>query len=67
MINPFLSSGQWYIQTGQGMGPSLNIAIAKNAYIFTDRSSWLKFKNKKEHRILYSNKDRLKNEYDPSY
>ena len=64
VINPLLSSGQWYIQTGQGMGPSLNIAIAKkNAYIFTDRSSWLKFKNKKEHRILYSNKDRLKNEY----
>lgn len=63
VINPLLSSGQWYIQTGQGMGPSLNIAIAKNAYIFTDRSSWLKFKNKKEHRILYSNKERLKNEY----
>ena len=46
-INPSLFSGQWYIETGQGMGPSLNIAIAKNAYIFTDRSSWLKFKNKK--------------------
>ena len=62
-INPSSYSGQWYIQTGQGMGPSLNIAIAKNAYIFTDRSSWLKFKNKKEHRILYSNKNRLRNEY----
>ena len=62
-INPLSYSGQWYIQTGQGMGPSLNIAIAKNAYILTDRSSWLKFKNKKEHRILYSNKNRLKNEY----
>lgn len=62
-INPLSYSGQWYIQTGQGMGPSLNIAIAKNAYIFTDRSSWLKFKNKKEHRILYSDKNQLKNEY----
>ena len=62
-INPLLNSGQWYIQTGQGMGPSLNIAIAKNAYIFSDRSSWLKYKNKKEHRILYSDSNKLKNEY----
>ena len=61
--NPIKSSGVWYFETGQGMGPSLNIAIAKNAYIFTDRSSWLKYKNKANHRILYENKAELKNEY----
>ena len=46
-INPVPYSGKWYFESGQGMGPSLNIAVAKNAYIFTDRSSWLKFKNKR--------------------
>ena len=56
-------SGNWYFESGQGMGPSLNIAIAKNAYIFTDRSSWLKYKNKRNHVILYEDKDKLKNEY----
>ena len=62
-MNPLPYSGKWYFETGQGMGPSLNIAIAKNAYIFTDRSSWLKYKNKRNHRILYDNKDKLRNEY----
>jgi tungstate transport system substrate-binding protein len=62
-INPVLYSGKWYFESGQGMGPSLNIAVAKNAYIFTDRSSWLKFKNKRNHIVLYEDKDKLKNEY----
>ena len=62
-INPLPFSGKWYFESGQGMGPSLNIATAKNAYIFTDRSSWLKYKNKRNHIILYENKDKLKNEY----
>lgn len=62
-INPLPYSGKWYIETGQGMGPSLNIAIATNSYIFTDRSSWIKYKNKKNHRILYSDRNKLKNEY----
>ena len=62
-INPVPSSGKWYFESGQGMGPSLNIAVAKNAYIFTDRSSWLKFKNKRNHIVLYEDKDKLKNEY----
>lgn len=62
-FNPLTYSGKWYFETGQGMGPSLNIAIAKDAYIFTDRSSWLKFKNKQSHQILYENKDLLRNSY----
>ncbi|MFL2553002.1 MAG: substrate-binding domain-containing protein [Gammaproteobacteria bacterium] len=62
-INPVPYSGEWYFESGQGMGPSLNIAIAKNAYIFTDRSSWLKYRNKRNHIILYEDKDKLKNEY----
>ncbi len=62
-FDPVKSSGVWYFETGQGMGPSLNIAIAQDAYIFTDRSTWLKYKNKANHQILYENKYELKNEY----
>ncbi len=62
-LNPKRYSGTWYLESGQGMGPSLNIAVALNGYIFSDRSSWIRFKNKRNHKILYSNKNELKNKY----
>lgn len=62
-ISPIEHSGTWYLETGQGMGQSLNVAIATNAYILSDRSTWLKFSNKQSHKILYQNKVELKNQY----
>ena len=62
-LDPTTSSGKWYLESGQGMGPSLNIAISLNGYIFSDRSSWLRFNNKGDHIILYSNPIELKNSY----
>ena len=62
-LDPTISSGKWYLESGQGMGPSLNIAISLNGYIFSDRSSWLRFNNKGDHIILYSNPIELKNSY----
>lgn len=62
-LNPRVGSGEWYLESGQGMGPSLNIAVALNGYIFSDRSSWLRFKNKRNHKILYENRRELKNNY----
>ena len=62
-LNPRMPSGKWYMETGQGMGPSLNIAISLNGYIFSDRSSWLRFNNKKSHKILYENPIELRNDY----
>mgnify|MGYP002817618295 CR=1 FL=1 len=62
-LNPKKHSGRWYLESGQGMGPSLNIAISLNAYILTDRSTWLRFKNKRNHSILYENRYELKNNY----
>ena len=61
--NPKEHSGTWYLESGQGMGPSLNIAISLNAYILTDRSTWLRFKNKRNHSILFENRSELKNTY----
>ena len=45
------------------MGPSLNIAISLNAYTFSDRSTWLRFQNKGNHKILYENASELRNNY----
>jgi tungstate transport system substrate-binding protein len=33
----------WYIQTGQGMLPSINVASQKNGYILTDRGTFIKY------------------------
>lgn len=35
----------WYRETGSGMGPALNTAAAMNAYVLTDRATWLAFRN----------------------
>jgi len=33
--------GDWYVETGQGMGASLTIASEQSAYILTDRATYL--------------------------
>ena len=53
----------WYLETGSGMGSSLNIAVNNLAYILTDRSTWVAFGNKKNHVILLENEPLLKNSY----
>jgi len=62
-VDPHPGSALWYFETGQGMGPSLNVAVSLGAYILTDRSSWIKFSNKGLHKILYRNPVELKNQY----
>ena len=53
----------WYYSVGQGMGGSLNIAVNKNAYILSDRSTWVSFNNKRNHKILVENEPNLYNYY----
>lgn len=62
-LEPRIFSGSWYLETGQGMGQSLNIAISLDAYTIVDRSSWVKFSNKKNHKVLFSNKKLMQNPY----
>lgn len=38
--------GPWYNSIGQGMGAALNFANASNCYVFSDRGTWIHFKNK---------------------
>jgi tungstate transport system substrate-binding protein len=53
----------WYRETGAGMGPALNTAASLNAYILSDRGTWLSFKNRGELKILFQGDPRLRNEY----
>ena len=53
----------WFIETGSGMGSSLNMAVNMDAYILTDRSTWITFQNKKNHTIILENEPSLLNFY----
>ncbi|MTI46122.1 tungstate transport system substrate-binding protein [Roseibium hamelinense] len=62
-VDPAASSGNWYRETGSGMGAILNTASAMNAYTMTDRATWLAFNNKGNLEILTEGDDRLFNQY----
>lgn len=55
--------GTWYRDTGSGMGPSLNMASSTNAYILSDRGTWLSFKNRGDLAVLVEGDSRLFNQY----
>lgn len=55
--------GDWYKDIGQGMGPALNTASAQDAYVLSDRGTWLSFKNRGDLAILVEGDRRLFNQY----
>ncbi len=55
--------GAWYRETGSGMGPALNTASSMNAYLLSDRGTWLSFKNRGDLAILVEGDKRLFNQY----
>jgi tungstate transport system substrate-binding protein len=57
------AKGPWYRETGQGMGPALNTASSMNAYLLSDRATWLAFRNRGELAILVQGDTRLMNQY----
>ena len=58
-----VSLGPWYKEIGQGMGAALNTASASNAYVLTDRGTWLSFKNRGELDIVVEGDNKLFNQY----
>jgi tungstate transport system substrate-binding protein len=55
--------GEWYREIGQGMGAALNMAAAANAYLISDRGTWLSFARRGELAILVEGDRRLFNQY----
>jgi len=62
-IDPRPSSGKWYLETGSGMGATLNTAVGKRAYALTDRSTWLSFANKSDFKVFVTGDPKLFNQY----
>jgi tungstate transport system substrate-binding protein len=54
--------GSWYMEI-EGMGGVLTAASAINAYVISDRGSWLPFKNKVDLTIVMQGDKRLLNQY----
>ncbi|WFU45217.1 extracellular solute-binding protein [Bradyrhizobium sp. CB82] len=55
--------GAWYREIGQGMGAALNTASAMNAYVLSDRGTWIAFKNRGDLDIVVEGDKRLFNQY----
>jgi tungstate transport system substrate-binding protein len=55
--------GPWYKSIGQGMGAALNTAGAGNAYVLSDRGTWIHFKNKGDLAIVVEGDKRMFNQY----
>jgi tungstate transport system substrate-binding protein len=52
-----------YKECGCGMGPALNIGSSTDAYVLTDRGTWLSFKNRGNLVVLVEGDKRLFNQY----
>ena len=56
--------GHWCKEIGQGMRAALDIASTSNAYVLSDRGTWITFKNRGELDIVVQGDTRLFNQYD---
>lgn len=57
------TKGAWYREIGQGMGAALNTASAMNAYVLSDRGTWISFRNRGDLDIVVEGDKRLFNQY----
>ncbi|MBM1633570.1 substrate-binding domain-containing protein [Sulfitobacter mediterraneus] len=55
--------GGWYKAVGAGMGAALNTAAGMDAYIMSDRASWLNFGNKADLALIFAGDPVLFNQY----
>jgi tungstate transport system substrate-binding protein len=62
-IDPKQASGTWYLETGSGMGATLNTAVGKGAYALADSGTWLSFGNKRDFKIFVEGDPKLFNQY----
>ena len=55
--------GDWYRELGSGMGPTLNTAAAMDAYVMSDRATWVAFENPQNLKLLFAGDKVLFNQY----
>jgi len=57
------ASGAWYRELGSGMGPTLNTAAGMDAYVMSDRATWVAFENPRDLTLLFEGDEALFNQY----
>lgn len=63
-VDPAPGSGVWYMETGSGMGATLRMASAMEAYALTDRGTWLSYQGKNGLGAIFDRPDPgLRNQY----
>lgn len=62
-VEPDTGSGQWYLETGSGMGATLNTSVGLGAYTLSDRATWIAFTNKQDSTIVFDGGADLLNQY----
>lgn len=62
-VDPAGLAGPIYRSIGQGMGAALAVAGELNAYVLTDRGTWISFRNKRDLVLLVEGDPRLRNQY----
>lgn len=60
---PNAKKDSWYIESGQGMGPTLTMANEMNAYTLVDSGTWYAFIDKVDMKIVTENDPILYNPY----
>lgn len=63
-VNPKARSGNWFRETGTGMGESLRLAALERAYILVDRGTWIGTKDKGGLTVLSEGDAQLFNSYE---
>jgi tungstate transport system substrate-binding protein len=63
-VNPKTRSGNWYRETGLGMGLTVQMAGRLNGYALTDRATWLKAADPAASQVLVDGDPRLLNSYE---
>lgn len=56
-------SGDWYVAAGKGMGPCLVMAGEMQAYVFSDKATWIATRDQHKLDMLMGSSDDLKNTY----
>jgi tungstate transport system substrate-binding protein len=63
-VNPKARSGNWYRETGLGMGLTVQMANRLGAYTLSDRATWVKSGDRTSSAILVESDPRLFNPYE---
>jgi len=56
-------SGKWYLESGKGMEEAILMAFNRNAYVLSDRATYLAIKSKVDLKIVFENDPLLMNPY----